>query len=313
MSNSNDSFNIDICSGHIPVLLKETVALLSPKDGEVYLDCTFGGGGHTSAILSSANCKVIAIDRDPYAIKRSEKVKEQFGERFEFHSLNFSELDKLPNAEYAGILFDFGVSSFQLDDGERGFSINKEASLDMRMNNEQGESALDFVNRCDEYELGCILRDYGEEERFKKISRAIISARNSGLIKTTTDLANVVTEASPNIRGHIHPATKTFQALRIKVNNELGEIETALPKAFEALKKNGIIAAISFHSLEDRIVKQYFKKLAGRPESRADKSFLQDRTKLATLLTNKPITASEEEIKFNPRSRSAKLRGVKKD
>ncbi len=313
MSNSNDSFNLDIRSGHIPVLLNETVTLLSPKDGEVYLDCTFGGGGHTSAILSSANCKVVAIDRDPYAIERSQKVKEQFGERFEFHSLNFSEIDKLPKVEYAGILFDFGVSSFQLDDGERGFSINKEAPLDMRMNNAQGESALDLIERCDEYELGRILRDYGDEERFKKISRAIISARNSGLIKTTTDLANVVAQASSNVRGHIHPATKTFQALRIKVNNELGEIETALPKAFDALKHGGVIAAISFHSLEDRIVKQYFKKLAGRPESRADKSFLQDRVKLASLLTKKPIVASQEEIDLNPRSRSAKLRGVKKD
>ena len=313
MTNSNDSFCNDIRSGHIPVLLKETVALLSPKDDEIYLDCTFGGGGHTSAILSSANCKVIAIDRDPYAIERAKKVKEKFGDRFEFHSLNFSELDKLPQNEYAGILFDFGVSSFQLDDGERGFSINKQAPLDMRMNNAEGESALDFINRASEYELGCVLRDYGEENAFKKISRAIIVARDAGVIKTTPDLAGIVTQANANTRGHIHPATKTFQALRIKVNNELGEIETALPKAFKALKKGGVIAAISFHSLEDRIVKQTFKRLAGRPESRSDKSFLQDRIKLASLLTNKPIIASEEEIKFNPRSRSAKLRGIKKD
>ena len=309
---SDDSFDFEARAGHIPVLLNETVELLSPKDGEVYLDCTFGGGGHTSEILSRADCKVVAIDRDPEAATRAEKVARRFGERFEFHSLKFSELDKIPTRGYAGVLFDFGVSSFQLDEGERGFSINKEATPDMRMNNAEGESALDFINRADEYELGCVLRDFGEEESFKKISRAIVAARNSGAIKTTVDLARIVADAAPR-RGHIHPATKTFQALRIRVNDELGEIRTALPKAFDALKNGGVIAAISFHSLEDRIVKQFFKKMAGRPESRADRSFAQDRIKLATLLTTKPIEAGEDEISENPRSRSAKLRGLKKD
>ena len=313
MSNSNDSFNFDVSCGHIPVLLNETVQMLSPKDEGIYLDCTFGGGGHTSAILSSANCKVVSLDRDPEAKERAKKIKERFGERFEFVATNFSELDKIEISNFDGILFDFGVSSFQLDDGSRGFSINKEAELDMRMNNAEGISALEFINSVDEYELGCVLRDYGEENLYKKISRAIITARNAGKISTTTDLAEVVKDAASNVRGHIHPATKTFQALRIKINNELGEIETALPKAFNALKQGGIIAAISFHSLEDRIVKQFFKKMAGRPESRADKSFLQDRIKLGSLLTSKPIVASPEEINVNPRSRSAKLRGIKKD
>ncbi|MBE6413137.1 MAG: 16S rRNA (cytosine(1402)-N(4))-methyltransferase RsmH [Verrucomicrobiaceae bacterium] len=313
MSNSNDSFKIDVSSGHIPVLLNETVQMLSPKDGGIYLDCTFGGGGHTTAILSSANCKVVSLDRDPEAKERAKSIKERFGERFEFVATNFSDLDKIGFSNFDGILFDFGVSSFQLDDGSRGFSINKEAELDMRMNNAEGLSALDFINTADEYELACVLRDYGEEPLYKKISRAIISARNAGKISTTTELADVVKQAATNVRGHIHPATKTFQALRIKVNNELEEIQIALPKAFEALKVGGVIAAISFHSLEDRIVKQFFKKMAGRPESRSDKSFLQDRVKLATLLTTKPLTATQQEITLNPRSRSAKLRGIKKD
>ncbi len=313
MSKSNDSFKIDVSCGHIPVLLNETVQMLSPKDGGLYLDCTFGGGGHTSAILSSANCKVVSLDRDPEAKERAKLVKERFGDRFEFVASNFSDLDKIGFTGFDGILFDFGVSSFQLDNGDRGFSINKEAELDMRMNNAEGISALDFINTVDEYELGCVLRDYGEEALYKKISRAIISARNAGKISTTIDLAEVVKQAASNHRSHIHPATKTFQALRIKVNNELGEIETALPKAFDALRQNGIIAAISFHSLEDRIVKQFFKEKAGRPKNRADKSFVQDRQKLGTLLTSKPIIATQEEIKINPRSRSAKLRGIKKD
>ncbi len=312
MSNSNDSFKIDIRSGHIPVLLNETVKLLSPADGETYLDCTFGGGGHTRAILRSADCKVIAVDRDAEAVARAEEVKAEFGERFEFRSMKFSEIDKLGLTDVAGVLFDFGVSSFQLDEGERGFSINKPAAIDMRMNNTEGESALEFINRADEYELGCVLRDYGEEQSFKKISRAIIAARNENKIKTTADLAEVVAAVS-HAHGHIHPATKTFQALRIKVNDELGEIKTALPKAFDALKSGGVLAAISFHSLEDRIVKQYFKRQAGRPESRSDTSFLQDRVRRAALLTTKPITAAEEEIALNPRSRSAKLRALKKD
>ena len=312
MKDSDDSLQSDIRNGHIPVLLKETVRLLAPRDGQTYLDCTFGGGGHTRAILNSANCKVVAIDRDKEAVARAEKLKAEFGDRFEFHSAKFSQLDEFGNRGYAGVLFDFGVSSFQLDEGERGFSINKTAVPDMRMNNSEGESALDFINRASEFELAQVLRDYGEEQSFRKVARAIIAARDAGKISTTTDLAQAVAEAVP-ARGHIHPATKTFQALRIQVNDELGEIRTALPKAFDVLASGGIIAAISFHSLEDRIVKQFFKKQSGRPESRADRSFVQDRVKLATLLTTKPIVADESEISENPRSRSAKLRGLKKD
>ncbi len=298
--------------GHISVLLEEAVKILSPQDGETYLDCTFGGGGHTRKILESANCKVVALDRDPYAVSRATDLKNIYKDRFEFHSLNFSDLDKLQTGGYAGILFDFGVSSFQLDDPERGFSFMREGPLDMRMDIDSGETALDYINSVSERELIEVLREYGEEPRAKKIARVILETRDADKLSTTAELAREIAMAAPS-REKIHPATRAFQAIRIKINDELGEIERALPKAFEALKSGGILAAISFHSLEDRIAKKFFKKMAGRPEDRFDTSFVQDRIKRAELLTRKPIIPSENEILVNPRSRSAKLRAIRKD
>ena len=266
--------------GHYPVMLKEAVAILSPKDGMDYLDCTFGGGGHSRAILESANCRVTAVDRDPAAAERAAELKKIFPERFNFVRANFSEICKLQTDKgYAGILFDFGVSSFQLDEASRGFSFMREGPLDMRMDSSEGQTALDLINSLSEI-----------------------------------DLAETVEKVSPSTpRGKIHPATLVFQALRIAVNDELGEIERALPEAFELLGKGGVLAAISFHSLEDRIVKKFFKKMAGRPEDRHDHSSVQDRIKLATILTRKPVLPSEGETAENPRSRSAKLRAIKKD
>lgn len=301
--------------GHYPVMLKEAVEILSPADGLEYLDCTFGGGGHTRAILESANCRLTAIDRDPAAISRAEEVKKEFPDRFKFVSANFSEICNLQtDGGYAGIFFDFGVSSFQLDQSERGFSFMRDGALDMRMNPSAGYTALELIESLSEYELGKILREYGEEPRFMKIARAVKAAADARAISTTRELAEVVAKAAPaSPREKIHPATRTFQALRIAVNDELGEIERALPAAFELLAKGGVLAAISFHSLEDRIVKKFFKKVAGLPQDRFDHSFVQDRVKLATLITRKPILPSDAEISENPRSRSAKLRAVKKD
>ena len=301
--------------GHYPVMLKEAVEILSPADGLEYLDCTFGGGGHTRAILESANCRLTAIDRDPAAISRAEEVKKEFPDRFKFVSANFSEICNLQtDGGYAGIFFDFGVSSFQLDQSERGFSFMHDGALDMRMNPSAGYTALELIESLSEYELGKILREYGEEPRFMKIARAVKAAADARAISTTRELAEVVAKAAPaSPREKIHPATRTFQALRIAVNDELGEIERALPAAFELLAKGGVLAAISFHSLEDRIVKKFFKKVAGLPQDRFDHSFVQDRVKLATLITRKPILPSDAEISENPRSRSAKLRAVKKD
>lgn len=301
--------------GHYPVMLKEAVEILSPADGLEYLDCTFGGGGHTRAILESANCRLTAIDRDPAAISRAEEVKKEFPDRFKFVSANFSEICNLQtDGGYAGIFFDFGVSSFQLDQSERGFSFMRDGALDMRMNPSAGYTALELIESLSEYELGKILREYGEEPRFMKIARAVKAAADARAISTTRELAEVVAKAAPaSPREKTHPATRTFQALRIAVNDELGEIERALPAAFELLAKGGVLAAISFHSLEDRIVKKFFKKVAGLPQDRFDHSSVQDRVKLATLITRKPILPSDAEISENPRSRSAKLRAVKKD
>lgn len=312
MQHSDDDNFREAPKQHKPVLLEEAVKILSPRDGKTYLDCTFGGGGHTRRILESADCKVVSLDRDPAAIERAKAVSADYPDRFEFRPLAFSDLDKLGGESFAGILFDFGVSSFQLDTPERGFSFMREGPLDMRMDTTKGFTAREYIESADESELVEILREYGEEPRARKIARAIIAAREADKISTTAELAKAIAEAAPS-HERIHPATRAFQALRIKVNDELGEIERALPKAFAALESGGVMAAISFHSLEDRIVKKFFKKAAGRPEDRFDTSFVQDRVKLAELLTRKPILPSEGETANNPRSRSAKLRAIRKD
>ncbi len=312
MQHSDDDNFREAPKQHKPVLLEEAVKILSPRDGKTYLDCTFGGGGHTRRILESADCKVVSLDRDPAAIERAKAVSADYPDRFEFRPLAFSDLDMLGGESFAGILFDFGVSSFQLDTPERGFSFMREGPLDMRMDTTKGFTAREYIESADESELVEILREYGEEPRARKIARAIIAAREADKISTTAELAKAIAEAAPS-HERIHPATRAFQALRIKVNDELGEIERALPKAFAALESGGVMAAISFHSLEDRIVKKFFKKAAGRPEDRFDTSFVQDRVKLAELLTRKPILPSDEETANNPRSRSAKLRAIRKD
>lgn len=312
MQHSDDDNFREAPKQHKPVLLEEAVKILSPRDGKTYLDCTFGGGGHTRRILESADCKVVSLDRDPAAIERAKAVSADYPDRFEFRPLAFSDLDMLGGESFAGILFDFGVSSFQLDTPERGFSFMREGPLDMRMDTTKGFTAREYIESADESELVEILREYGEEPRARKIARAIIAAREADKISTTAELAKAIAEAAPS-HERIHPATRAFQALRIKVNDELGEIERALPKAFAALESGGVMAAISFHSLEDRIVKKFFKKAAGRPEDRFDTSFVQDRVKLAELITRKPILPSDEETANNPRSRSAKLRAIRKD
>ena len=312
MQHSDDDNFREAPKQHKPVLLEEAVKILSPRDGKTYLDCTFGGGGHTRRILESAECKVVSLDRDPAAIERAKAVSADYPDRFEFRPIAFSDLDSLGGESFAGILFDFGVSSFQLDTPERGFSFMREGPLDMRMDTTKGFTAREYIESADESELVEILREYGEEPRARKIARAIISAREAGKISTTAELAKAIAEAAPS-HERIHPATRAFQALRIKVNDELGEIERALPKAFAALESGAVMAAISFQSLEDRIVKKFFKKAAGRPEDRFDTSFVQDRVKLAELLTRKPILPSDGETANNPRSRSAKLRAIRKD
>ena len=302
--------------GHVPVLLNETLELLSSRRGGKILDATFGGGGHSQALLAAdETIIVVAIDRDPEARERAKNVCERFRDRFRFYSMNFADLNDLEEGAFDGILFDFGLSSFQLDQSERGFSFRFDAPVDMRMNPEQGISAAEFLETCDEEALIRAVRNYGEEVKWRRVVNAILNARGTGRLQRTSSFAALIAEATgPASRGHksIHPATRTFQGIRIELNGELTAIEHALPVAFERLVPGGILAAISFHSLEDRIVKRFCRRVSGRPEHRNDSRTADERTAQATMISTRPIRPTAEEMKLNPRSRSARMRAVRK-
>ncbi len=275
---------------HVPVLSREVIDLLAIRSNGLYLDATVGGGGHSALILAAApDVRVVAIDQDQHAIAAAKQTLESFGDRVQFHSRNFAEFD--PGAlRFDGILADLGVSSAQFDIADRGFSFRHEAALDMRMDQRQDLTAADIINNWEESELANIFYVYGEERLSRRIAKSIVDRRP---IKTTTTLADVIFHAVPRQYryGRIHPATRVFQALRIVVNRELKVLETFLDRAPTWLKPEGRIAVISFHSLEDRIVKHRFKE--------------SERLKV---ITKKPIVAQDEEIDQNVRSRSAKLR-----
>ena len=283
---------------HIPVLLNEVITSLSPKEGAIYFDGTFGGGGYSRAILESANCKVIACDRDPFVKEIAANFSEKYKNRFEFFHNKFSEIKSIielsKNKKVDGIVLDLGISNFQISNSERGFSFKLNGPLNMSMGLCE-ENALDILHKYSEKELADIIYLYGEEPFSRKIAKAI--KMDLDKIKSTEDLANIVRKCVKKT-GKIDPATKTFQALRIFVNNELGELEKILQESVELLNPGGKIIIVSFHSLEDRIIKRFFKSLTVKNDSRFH------------LLNKKPIIPSEKEIIANPKSRSAKLRSI---
>ena len=296
---------------HIPVLGAPALEYLSVRDGGVYIDGTFGAGGYTRAILGAANCKVIGIDRDQTAIALGADLVEQAGGRLTLVEDRFSNLDAVArDCGYAGIdgvVLDVGVSSMQLDRAERGFSFRLDGPLDMRMSGE-GISAADIVNAAGERDLADIIYVLGEERFSRGIARAIVKARADAPIVTTRALADIVASVVRTRPTDIHPATRTFQALRIFVNDELGELAQALIAVEQVLKPGGRLVVVSFHSLEDRIVKSF---LAERAETRGGSRHAPEIKRPApsfTVLTKRPVVAGQDETARNPRARSAKLR-----
>ncbi len=304
---------------HIPVLLDEVLAHMLPTEEKVIVDATLGGGGHTEAMLKSG-ARVIGVDQDEQAHEFAAKRLAPYGSKFTALKGNFSDLPELLASagvdKVDGILIDIGVSSWQLDEAERGFSFGKEGPLDMRMNRSAGQTAADLVNDLSEQELRTIFYEYGEERAGSKIARRIVEHRQEKPFETTTDLADFIAGILPRSKGpagKIHPATRVFQALRIAVNDELGALRTFLDNAAKLLNPGGRLLVITFHSLEDRIVKQFFRHVCQShidrkewPEPKPNPDYKYE------MITRRPVTASAEEIEANKRSRSAKLRVVQK-
>ena len=300
---------------HYTVMLNEAVDALECKDGKIYVDCTLGGGGHSELILKriSPNGKLIAFDIDDEAIRHAKErlkdypnltiVKSSYTNiKEELHKLGIEKIT-------GGVILDLGASYHQLTKAERGFSFSKDAPLDMRFDMDSDFSAYDVVNSYSETDLVRIFSEYGEEHFSKRIAKKIVETRRSKPVRTTKELADIIISATPRVKSHIHPATRVFQAIRIEVNHELKNVNIVLHDILDLLDKDGIISVISFHSLEDRIVKQFFKFESQK--CRCNDMICKCPPPKIELVNKKPIMASEKEILENPPSRSAKLRVVR--
>lgn len=322
---------------HIPVLSAEVLENLKPQDGELFIDGTFGAGGYSRAILESANCRVLAFDRDITAVRAAAGLTGEFSGRLTVINKLFGEMEEFARIEHTpnnaprieepfvdGVVLDIGVSSMQLDEAERGFSFQHDGPLDMRMSApadpltgaaaETVQSAADFINTADEETIANVIYTYGEEHKSRAIARAIVKARTVAPLTRTTHLAEAVSRVfhGRKIDGR-HPATRTFQALRIYVNDELGELARGLSAAERLLKPGGRLVAVTFHSLEDRIVKKFFSSRSGK-EIRGSRHFPEQLIKLEQpsfrIVNSRPLTPSKGELDLNPRARSARLRAA---
>jgi len=301
---------------HVPVLIDAVLAALAPRDDATYIDATFGAGGYSEAILGAARCRVFGIDRDPDAVARGRELADRHGGRLSLIAGPFGDMERLigpfSQGPIAGIAFDLGVSSMQIDQAERGFSFRQDGPLDMRMSR-AGESAADLIARLPERELAMLIEALGEERFARRIARAVADTQRRRPLATTGELAEIVRAAIPKREPGLDPATRTFQALRIAVNDELGQLDRGLAAAERLLMPGGRLAVVSFHSLEDARVKSFLRR---RSETARGSRHLPPRpggpSPSFTLLHRRPVRPNAEEIARNPRARSARLRAAER-
>lgn len=299
-------------TAHIPVLLNEVIQIINPQEGGIYVDGTFGAGNYTEAILKHANCFVYAIDQDETVRPFFNRIEKDFPNKAKLFIAPFSEIDQiLQEIQVDGIVLDIGMSTMQIENASRGFSFLKDGPLDMRMDQANTLTAATIVNTFYEDQIADIIYKYGEERKARKIARAIVTERKKGLINSTLELAKIIRSVFPTRYYKIDPSTKTFQALRIFINNELEELSTVIDKSANLLKLNGVLAIVSFHALEDRIIKNKFRELCGKNEEQKDNIYGQLINEPNFCMIAKKTKPSIQEVKSNYSARSAKLRAIK--